>query len=63
MKTWIKNVLLFIGCILVWMCLRYCIKGTVEPLLDSVIVASGFAFGMLAMRLAFQKSKCKEKEQ
>ncbi len=62
MKNWIKNILLFIGCVLFWMIIRFCFKGTIEPLFDSLCLASSFGIGVLAVVRVFQKSKYKEKD-
>ena len=62
MKIWIKNILRFIGCVLFWMIIRFCFKGTIEPLFDSLCLASGFGIGVLAVVRVFQKSKYKEKD-
>ena len=56
MKTWIKNILIFVGCVLFWMIIRFCFKGTIEPLFDSLCLASSFGIGVLAVVRVFQKS-------
>ena len=62
MKTWIKNILIFIGCVSFCMLVRLCFKGTIEPLFDSLCLASSFGVGILAVVRVFQKSKYKEKD-
>ena len=53
MKIWIKNILIFIGCVLFWMIIRFCFKGTVEPLFDSLCLASSYGVGVLAIVRVF----------
>ena len=62
MKRWIKNILIFIGCVLFWMIIRFYFKGTIEPLFDSLCLASSYGIGVLAVVRVFQKSKNKEKD-
>lgn len=63
MKTWIKNLLIFIGCVLFWMFIRFCFKGTIEPLWDSICLASSFAIGVLAVVVVFQRNKNKDNKE
>ena len=62
MKIWIKIILLFIGCILFWLFIRFCFKGTIEPLWDSLCHASSFGFGILFVVSVYIRHKYKDKK-